>query len=411
MIGVLRNSTYARLFSAQVVALLGTGLLTVALGLLAFSIAGQDAGLILGTALTIKMVAYVAVSPVMAALATRWRRKTVLVSADAVRAAVAFSLPWVSEAWQIYVLIFVLQAASATFTPVFQAVIPDILPDEAEYTRALSLSRLAYDLESLLSPVVAAALLTVMSYNNLFLGTALGFIVSGVLVLVTGIPDAARSEASSFQDRLSRGIRVMLRTTELRGLLAMNLVVATSTAMVIVNTVVLVRGPLGRSESDVAVLLAAFGAGSMLVALVIPPVLDKIADRPVMLVGSAVIPVALTASAPVMDLPPGGGQWALLLTLWAVLGASTSLILTPSARLLRRASDPVSRPAVFAAQFSLSHACFMLTYPIAGVLGARLGLAQTALILAALGALGALTALALWTRPVDEVSPASGSPR
>lgn len=411
MIGVLRNSTYARLFSAQVVALLGTGLLTVALGLLAFSIAGRDAGLILGTALTIKMVAYVAVSPVMAALATRWRRKTVLVSADAVRAAVAFSLPWVSEAWQIYVLIFVLQAASATFTPVFQAVIPDILPDEAEYTRALSLSRLAYDMESLLSPVVAAALLTVMSYNNLFLGTALGFIVSGVLVLVTGIPDAARSEASSFRDRLSRGIRVMLRTAELRGLLAMNLVVATSTAMVIVNTVVLVRGPLGRSESDVAVLLAAFGAGSMLVALVVPSVLDKIPDRPVMLAGSAVIPVALTASAPVMDLPPGGGQWALLLALWAVLGAATSLILTPSARLLRRASDPVSRPAVFAAQFSLSHACFMLTYPIAGVLGARLGLALTALILAALGALGALAALALWKRPVDEVSPASGSRR
>ncbi|MCT2061549.1 hypothetical protein [Dietzia cinnamea] len=36
MVGVLRNPTYARLFAAQVVALLGTGLLTVALGLLAF---------------------------------------------------------------------------------------------------------------------------------------------------------------------------------------------------------------------------------------------------------------------------------------------------------------------------------------------------------------------------------------
>ena len=47
MIGVLRNSTYARLFSAQIVALLGTGLLTVALGLLAFDIAGQDAGVVL----------------------------------------------------------------------------------------------------------------------------------------------------------------------------------------------------------------------------------------------------------------------------------------------------------------------------------------------------------------------------
>ena len=90
----------------------------------------------------------------------------------------------------------------------------------------------------------------------------------------------------------------------------------------------------------------------------------------------------------------------MLITLWAILGAATSLILTPSARLLRRASDQVSRPAVFAAQFSLSHACFMLTYPIAGVLGAMLGLPQTALILSALGVLGAFGAFALWTRPV-----------
>ena len=42
MIAVLRNSTYAKLFSAQVVALLGTGLLTVALGLLAFDIASRN---------------------------------------------------------------------------------------------------------------------------------------------------------------------------------------------------------------------------------------------------------------------------------------------------------------------------------------------------------------------------------
>ena len=61
MLAVLRNPTYAKLFSAQVIALLGTGLLTVALGLLAFDVAGGDAGIVMGVAMTIKMVAYVAV--------------------------------------------------------------------------------------------------------------------------------------------------------------------------------------------------------------------------------------------------------------------------------------------------------------------------------------------------------------
>ena len=44
MLSVLKNGTYLRLFAAQVVALIGTGLLTVALGLLAFDLAGSDAG-------------------------------------------------------------------------------------------------------------------------------------------------------------------------------------------------------------------------------------------------------------------------------------------------------------------------------------------------------------------------------
>ena len=58
-----------------------------------------------------------------------------------------------------------LQAASAAFTPTFQATIPDVLPEESDYTRALSLSLLAYDMESLPSPTLAAALLTLITYN------------------------------------------------------------------------------------------------------------------------------------------------------------------------------------------------------------------------------------------------------
>ena len=395
---VLANTTYAKLFSAQVLALLGTGLLTVALSLLAYDIAGADAGVVMGTALTIKMLAYVAVSPVVAALTARLPRKAVLLCADSVRAVVALALPWVGEIWQIYVLILVLQAASATFTPAFQAVIPEVLPDERQYTRALSLSRLAYDLESLLSPVIAAALLAVMSYNNLFVGTFLGFAASTVLVLATGFPHIRAAERSPFVERLTRGGRIFWRTPELRSLMAMNLVVAATTAMVIVNTVVLVRGDLDRSESDVALLLASYGAGSMIAALAVPKLLDRWPDRPVMFTGVALMPVGLAAAAGVMSLLAVDMQWGMLIIVWLVLGGGTSLVLTPAARLLRRASTQQSRPAVFAAQFSLSHACFLLTYPAAGLLGASLGLTTTALLLAGVATLGAVAARFFWAR-------------
>src|SRR5215217_5748206 len=185
---VLGNRTYRHLFFAQVIALLGTGLATVALGLLAFDLAGANAGAVLGTALAIKMVAYIGVAPVASAFAERLPRRALLVSLDLVRACVAVLLPFVTQVWQIYVLIFVLQSASAAFTPTFQATIPDVLPDEKDYTRALSLSRLAYDLESVLSPTLAAALLTVIGFLWLFGGTVIGFLCSAALVLSVRLP-------------------------------------------------------------------------------------------------------------------------------------------------------------------------------------------------------------------------------
>src|SRR4051812_13476076 len=64
--------------------------------------------------------------------------------------------------------------------------------------------------------------------------------------------------------KTTRGMRIYLATPRLRGLLALNLSVAAAGAMVIVNTVVIVRGLLGHSDTDVALALACFGGGSPL---------------------------------------------------------------------------------------------------------------------------------------------------
>ena len=80
MLAVLANRTYRHLFLAQVIALVGTGLATVALGLLAYDLAGKQAGAVLGTALAIKMIAYIGVAPVVGAFADRLPRRAFLVA-------------------------------------------------------------------------------------------------------------------------------------------------------------------------------------------------------------------------------------------------------------------------------------------------------------------------------------------
>ena len=245
---ILENRTYRHLFAAQLIAVMGTGLATIALALLAYDLAGDRAGLVLGTALTIKMLSYVTVAPIASALAEALPRRAWLVSLDVMRAAVALALPFVDEIWQIYVLIFLLQASSAAFTPVFQASIPDVLPDEEDYTNALSLSRLAYDLESLLSPALAAALLTVMAFGMMFFGTALGFIASALLVISITLPSPKPTHRRGIYDRTTRGLRLYLNTPRLRGLLGLSMVASATGAMVIVNTVVVVRSEISNVE-------------------------------------------------------------------------------------------------------------------------------------------------------------------
>jgi len=177
--------------------------------------------------------------------------------------------------------------------------------------------------------------------------------------------------------------------------LALSVAVASAGAMVIVNTVVYVRDQLGGSESDTAFAFAAAGAGSMVVALALPRLLDHVPDRPVMLAGGAVLTLGLFLG---LTTP----NFHALLLFWFILGAGSSLVQTPVGRLLRRSATAGDRPAIFAAHFSLSHACWLIAYPLAGWTGSLVGLTNTFAILGSVSLISTIIAFVLW--PVRELS-------
>ncbi|WP_162872931.1 hypothetical protein [Austwickia chelonae] len=172
-----------------------------------------------------------------------------------------------------------------------------------------------------------------------------GFLGSALLVAMTALPAAAPQESAPFLQRLTLGTRVFGAHRELHSLLAMNLVVAASTAVVVVNTVL-----LGREQSDVALMFAAYGTGSMITALATPRVLEHTTDRRLMLTGTAVVPLGLLVGTGFLASPPHRWAWTALCATWFVLGAANSTVLTSSARLIRRNTADVQGPATFAAQ-------------------------------------------------------------
>jgi hypothetical protein len=115
----------------------------------------------------------------------------------------------------------------------------------------------------------------------------------------------------------------------------------------------------------------AFGAGSMLAALALPRCWTGVPDRPVM-VGRR---RAHGADAPGLagEVAALGLDWPVLLGAWLLVGLGYSAVLTPSGRLLRRSAHAEDRPALFAAQFALSHACWLVTYPLSGWLMTQFG--------------------------------------
>jgi MFS family permease len=370
----LSNGEFRKLFTAQVIALLGTGLATVALTLLAYDLSGANAGQVLGTALAIKMVAYVIFAPVVGGIAHRFRRKPLLITLDLVRALIVLAMPFVTEVWHIYLLIFLLNVFSAGFKPVFQSTIPDLIDDEGQYTKALSYSRVAYDLENLLSPILAGLALLVFSYTALFITNSVAFVASATLIIMVVLPAAERVDRlGGVWHEISFGIRSYLRTPRLRGMLIFYMAVSCASAMVIVNTVVYVRMQLGGSEAEVAMVLAASGAGSMLAALVMPSLLERFQDRTMMLWGCVCMSLGLIS----ISTMPG---IHVSLPVWFCIGLGWSMVQTPAGRVVNRSSSVPDRPSYFSAQFALTHACWLLAYPIAGQLGIALGIDTTAMI-------------------------------
>ena len=136
----------------------------------------------------------------------------------------------------------------------------------------------------------------------------------------------------------------------------------------------------------------------MLAALALPALLDRVPDRPLMITGAAVLVLGTAMGALLPTFP-------LLLVLWFIIGCGYSVAQTPSGRLLRRSAHPEDRPAIFAAQFALSHACWLIAYPLAGRFGAGMGLPATFVLMALVGMAGIVLALRLWPAgdPSDRV--------
>ena len=125
---------YNLLFASFALALLGTGVAVIGIVLLAFDLASDDAGAVLGTALAIKTATYVVVAPMAAILFGTVPKRRLMLILVLVGALTILLLPLVTSVWQLYALIFVFAAGSAVFNPTYQALVAYFMQEPARIT-------------------------------------------------------------------------------------------------------------------------------------------------------------------------------------------------------------------------------------------------------------------------------------
>ncbi|MBE7384940.1 MAG: MFS transporter [Leptolyngbya sp. SIO1E4] len=366
----LRNPIFARLYLAQTINLIGDAFTWLGLALLAFELAGEKAGVILSGALTLRVTAYVVLSPLAGVIADRVNRKRIMAVTHLARMVIVCLLPFVTQPWQIYAIVFALNVCSAFFKPTYTATIP-LVATQDEYPIAIALSSATYQLLGVLGPGLAGGVAAFIGTRQVFFLDSITFLMAAILVLtlppqrmMVPTQQETKTVRRTWQDART-GTTCLFSDPLIRYALGMQLVAAIAGAAILVNTVGYVQGTLQLGKLEYGWAMAAFGIGATLASLGLGTLVNQKRKQTAFIsLGAALITLAL--------LPANWVSLGGLLLLWSVAGVGQTFVNVPTQTLIADRVAVEAQGRVYGAHFAWSHLWWAFSYPLAGWLGSHL---------------------------------------
>lgn len=390
---VLRTPDIRRLGLAYIFSLVGLWAYGVAVSVYAFRIGGAT---LVGIAAVIRLLPAAAFAPLVAVLADRYPRRSVLISTDLSRA-LLISLAAIAVLVDIPLALFVLAGVvvivSTAFEPAKNALLPE-LATEPEQLTAANVTMSTFESVSIFAgPALGGLLLTFASVQVVFAVTAVLLLCSAFLIARIGYQDADRSgidaekRSDGMMTELLAGFRVIGTNPRLRlltGLMGAQLVVYGSLSVLVVAASV---DLLGMGEAGVGYLDSAVGIGGLIGAVVTLTLAGRRSLGTVLALGLAGwgIPIVLIGLVP---------QVALALALMGVIGVANTVIDSTANTLLQRCAPEEAMARVFGVLESVVFAAIGLGSLLAPLLIGGVGI-EGALVVTGL----VLPLLALLVRP------------
>lgn len=362
----LKNKTFAKLFMSQTASLTGDAFTWLGLALLSYELNPARSAAILASALTLRVTAYIIFSPFAGVVSERYKRKSILWMTQGFRAIVLCFIPFVTAEWQLYVLIFLLNVAAAFFTPTYRAIIPQIVPGN-EYREANGFSMAVFQLLSVFGPALAGLFAMWLGTKQLFLVS--GFMLTLGIAMILSIPAnelqrglvPAKGSFRKGWESVIKGIRSLFGNRILRFSLSIEFVSAMAGALVLVNTVALVKNSMRLDDAHYGLIMALFGVGGAITAFLLGR-LDQTKTRAKSLMGGAFLIGIAVCFANFVSFNG-------LLFLWILAGMGQTLADLPSETLIGENIPGEDQAKVYGSHFAFSHLWWFIAYPFAGFLG------------------------------------------
>jgi NRE family putative nickel resistance protein-like MFS transporter len=365
----LKERIFLKLYLSQTISLLGDAFTWVGIALLAFQFGGENSATILSIALTLRVTAFILFGPYAGVLADRIDRKKIMYITHFIRMMTVGCLPFVSEAWQIYVLIFFLNIFNAFFTPAYNAAIPQSMKSARKYGSGIALSNATNQLLGVLGPGLAGGVAAWLGARQIFFVDAASFIIAAVIILTLPSLLIERKQKGEIVQAkvwtdIIKGTRLLFTDKAIRFALLIELVSAIAGAQILVNTVGYIKGQLYLTDKHYGYVMAAFGIGAAIAAFASGN-FDKSKNRIAsLMIGGGLVCISIAFGNYVVFIP--------LLILWLIAGFGQTLSEMPSQILIAENISKEEHGKVYGAHFAWSHLWWAFAYPIAGFTGTKL---------------------------------------
>jgi MFS family permease len=410
MLALLKTRQIRRFFLAHFQSELGSGAAYVALVLVAYQ--RLHSAWAIALVLLAEFLPGIALGAPFGALADRLPRRPLLIGADLLRAGAFLGLGVIPSFPATIALALLAGVGGALFRPTMNAALPGMV-SEKQRSPATALFGVSFSVGKTLGPALTALVLVVGPPTLVLVANAVTFVASAALLSSIRMDSDAPSsrEPAPGKSRMSvwsstvDGAKSASQVPGLVTLLAIGAVSILAGALMNVAEPLLATGPLHAGESGYSLLIAVFGAATVLGSLATSRAGTTVGRlRAWLMAGLALQGAGMVGSATAPSL-----GWAA--ASFALTGAGTALIAGPEIRLFQELAGERLLGRVFGLRDTLGNVAFVLAFLTAGAVLAAVGV-RAVFALGGLALIGLTLVAGLRFRPAhraDLLSPVADS--